>query len=94
MSLVVLNVASLSSKQSAFLFLLGTYVTLPCPVVPPATAFQLDVFLLLMQSVDLQIFLETQVKNKQPSFTPFSLFLSVLSCVVLLLLLFVFVLTL
>jgi hypothetical protein len=30
MSLIALNVALLSTKQSAFVFLLGTYVTLSC----------------------------------------------------------------
>jgi hypothetical protein len=38
----------------AFVFPLGTYLTLPYSVAPPATALQLDMFL-------LQISLETQV---------------------------------
>jgi hypothetical protein len=61
MSLVALNVGPLSSKQSVFVFLVGTYVSLPCSVAPPAIALQLDVFLQLMQFVNLQISLETQV---------------------------------
>jgi hypothetical protein len=52
-----LNVAPLSSKQPASVFLLGTYVTLPCSVAPPATILQLDVLPLQMQFVYLQIFL-------------------------------------
>jgi hypothetical protein len=44
-------------ETSAFVFLLGTYVTLPSSVVPSATALQLDVFLLQMQFVNLQILL-------------------------------------
>jgi hypothetical protein len=36
----------------------NTYKTLQCSVSPPATVLPLDVFLLLMQFVNLQIFLE------------------------------------
>jgi hypothetical protein len=61
MSLVAPSVASLPSKQSALVFLLGTYVTLPCSVAPPATALQLGVFLLQMAFVNVQASLETQV---------------------------------
>jgi hypothetical protein len=57
--LMTLDVGPLSSKQLAFMFLLGTYVALPRSVDPPATALQLEVFLLLIQCVNLQIFLET-----------------------------------
>jgi hypothetical protein len=42
-------------------FLLGTYVTLPRSLAPAATALQLDVFLLLIQFVNTQIFLITHV---------------------------------
>jgi hypothetical protein len=35
--------------------------TLPRSIIPPATALQLDMSLLLMQSVNRQIFLETPV---------------------------------
>jgi hypothetical protein len=38
-----------------------TYVTLRCPAAPSPTALQLDVFLLLMQFVNAQIFLITPV---------------------------------
>jgi hypothetical protein len=46
--------------------LLGTDITLPCSLAPPATALQLDVFLLQIQFVNLQMSLETQVKYKNP----------------------------
>jgi hypothetical protein len=62
MSFVALNIAPLSWKQSAFVFLLGTYVTLPRSVAPSATALQLDVFLLQMQFVNVQIFLITHAR--------------------------------
>jgi hypothetical protein len=58
---MTLNIASLSWKQSAFVFLLGTYVTLPRSVAPSATALQQDVYLLQMQFVNLQIFLVSRV---------------------------------
>jgi hypothetical protein len=48
-------------ETAAFVFLLGTYVTLPCSVAPPATALQLDMCLLQMQYVNLQISLEAHV---------------------------------
>jgi hypothetical protein len=44
--LVALNIAPLSSEETAFVFLLGTYVTLLCSVAPSAIALQLDAFLL------------------------------------------------
>jgi hypothetical protein len=53
-----LNVAPLSSKWSAFVFLLGTFVTSTCSLALLATAFQLDVFQRQMQFVNLQIFYE------------------------------------
>jgi hypothetical protein len=46
--------APLSSKQSAFVFLLGTYVILTRSVIPSATGLQLDMFLLQMQFTNLQ----------------------------------------
>jgi hypothetical protein len=55
--LMVLNIDHLSLKQSVFMLLLGTYITLLCLVAPLAPALQLDVFLLLMQLVNLQILL-------------------------------------
>jgi hypothetical protein len=59
--LVTLYIAPLSWKQSAFVFLLGTYVTLPLSVAPSATALQQDVYVLQMQFVNLQIFLVRRV---------------------------------
>jgi hypothetical protein len=52
-----------SWKQSAFVFLLGTYsyLTLPRSLAPSATALQLDVFLLQMPFVNLQIFLVSRI---------------------------------
>jgi hypothetical protein len=61
MALVALNIASLSWKQSPFVFPLGTYVTLPRSVAPSATALQQDVFLLQMQFLNLQIFIVSRV---------------------------------
>jgi hypothetical protein len=43
MSFVALNIAPLFWKQSAFVLLLGTYVTLPSLIAPSATALQQDV---------------------------------------------------
>jgi hypothetical protein len=60
MFIMALNVAHLSQKQDAFRTL-ETHLTLPRLVAPPATALQQDVYLLQVQSVNLQIFLETQV---------------------------------
>jgi hypothetical protein len=54
--LVTLNVAFLSSKQPASVFLLGTFATLPLSLSLPTAALQPDVFLLLIQLVNLQIF--------------------------------------
>jgi hypothetical protein len=48
-------------KQSAFVFPLGTYVTLPRSVAPSATALQQDMYLLQMQFVNLQIVLLSHV---------------------------------
>jgi hypothetical protein len=48
-------------KQLAFVFPLGTYVTLPRSVAPSATALQQDVHLLQMQFVNLQISLVSHV---------------------------------
>jgi hypothetical protein len=56
MFIMKLNVAPLSQKQPAFMFLLGAYVTLPSSVAPPTTALPLDVFLLQMQFANVQIF--------------------------------------
>jgi hypothetical protein len=53
MFILPLNVAYLSQKQLAFVFLLVTYVAFLCSGAPPATALQLDVLLLLMQLVNL-----------------------------------------
>jgi hypothetical protein len=63
MSLVALNIAPLSWKQSAFVFLLGTYtyVILPRSVAPAATTLQQDVYLLQMEFVNLRIFLVSRV---------------------------------
>jgi hypothetical protein len=61
MPLLTLNIASLSAKQWEYVFLLGTYVTLPRSVAPSSTAFQLDVFLLQAKFVNVQIFLITHV---------------------------------
>jgi hypothetical protein len=65
---VVLIIIYYSAKYSpslletlAFVFLLGTFVTLPWSVAPPDSALQLDVFLRQMRFVNLQIFLETPV---------------------------------
>jgi hypothetical protein len=58
MSLAAPNIAPLSWKQSAFVFLLGI---LTRSVAPSATALQLDVFLLEMQFVNLQIFLVSRI---------------------------------
>jgi hypothetical protein len=66
MSLVALNIAPLSWKESAFGFLLGTYVTLAISVAPSATALQQDVYLLQLQFVNLQIFLEVMFEFKKP----------------------------
>jgi hypothetical protein len=57
MCLVALNAASLSSKQLAFVLMLGTYVALPYSVGLPAVALRLDVFMLIMQLVVLLILL-------------------------------------
>jgi hypothetical protein len=54
---VALNIALLSWKQSAFVFLLGTYAILTRSDIPSATGLQLDVFRLQVQPVNLQIFL-------------------------------------
>jgi hypothetical protein len=61
LSLVALNVAPLSLKQLAFVFLPGTYVTLPRSVAPSAIALWLDVFLLQMPFINLQLSSETLV---------------------------------
>jgi hypothetical protein len=53
------NIAYFFAKQSAFVFLIGTYAPLPCSVVPPFTALHLDAFLLLLKFVNLQMFLKT-----------------------------------
>jgi hypothetical protein len=58
---VALNVAPLTSKHSAFVFLLGACGTSPRSVVPAATALQVGVLQLLMEFVNLQIFAETPV---------------------------------
>jgi hypothetical protein len=50
-------VTPLSSKQLTFMFLLRTYITVPCTVAPPATVYQL----LLMQLINLLIFIETHI---------------------------------
>jgi hypothetical protein len=63
MSLVALNMVPLSWKQSAFVFLLGTYVTLPRSVAPSATVLQLEVFLLDMQFVNILIFFSNSCLN-------------------------------
>jgi hypothetical protein len=57
MFLVTLIVAPLSSKQSAFGFLLGTIVISNFPLALLATALQLDVFRPQMQTVNLQVLL-------------------------------------
>jgi hypothetical protein len=41
---VLVNVAPLTSKYSDFVFLLGTYLTSPISVAPPATALQVVYF--------------------------------------------------
>jgi hypothetical protein len=56
MSLVALNIATLSWRQSAFVFPLGTYVILPRSVAPSAIALPLDVYLLQMQFKSKDIF--------------------------------------
>jgi hypothetical protein len=61
MSLVALDVAPLSSKQLALLFLLTTHLSSLGSVAPSATALQLDMFLVQMQFVNLQMFLITYV---------------------------------
>jgi hypothetical protein len=63
MSLVALNIAPLSWKQSAFVFLQWTYsyVTLPRSVAPSATVLQLDAYLLQIKFVNLQLFLVSGV---------------------------------
>jgi hypothetical protein len=63
MFLVAVNAAHLSSKQSAFVFLLGTYGTSSFLAAFPATALQLDVFLRKIQFVNIEIFL---VESKKP----------------------------
>jgi hypothetical protein len=55
---MAINVAP-SSRQTEFVFLLGTYTTLSRSVVRTTTALQTDVFLLVIQFVHLEIFLET-----------------------------------
>jgi hypothetical protein len=57
MPLAALNCAPLCSKQSALVFLLGTYVTLVCSVAPSVTAFHIGVFVFcfVMLSVALKI---------------------------------------
>jgi hypothetical protein len=54
MSLLALNISTLFSKQSVFVFLLGTYVNVTYHV---QLFLQLDVFLLKMQFLNVQIFL-------------------------------------
>jgi hypothetical protein len=57
MSLVAINIVSLSWKQSTFVFLPGTYFSLTYSVSSSATALQLDVFLIKTQFVTVQIIL-------------------------------------
>jgi hypothetical protein len=76
------NIAPLSSKLSAFVFLLGIYATLPCSVPPPTIALPLDVILLLMQVVNLQIFFyefmfKRKKKNQLIIYTSFVCFILV-----------------
>jgi hypothetical protein len=54
--LLAQNVAPLSSKQSAIVFLLETFVTSPGLIAPLATDIQLDVFLLHMQLITVNLF--------------------------------------
>jgi hypothetical protein len=61
MSSVALNIAPLSWKQSAFVFLLAINVILRRSIAPSATALQQDVYLLQMQFLNLQIFLVSRV---------------------------------
>jgi hypothetical protein len=49
----------LFSKQSAAMFLPGTYATLPGSFAPTVTALHLEVFLLQIRFVNMQIFLIT-----------------------------------
>jgi hypothetical protein len=60
-ALFLINVPFLSSKQSDFGFLLGTFVTSTYSLALLATAIQLDVFQLQMQLINLHIFLGTPV---------------------------------
>jgi hypothetical protein len=55
MPLVALNIALSVLETAAFVFPLGTYVTLTRSVAPSATVLQQDVFLLQMQFVVFQI---------------------------------------
>jgi hypothetical protein len=58
---MALNIAPLSWKQSAFLFLLEIYVTLTHSAAPLATVLQPDVFLLRLHFVNPQIFLVSYI---------------------------------
>jgi hypothetical protein len=50
------NCCPLSQKGTEFVFLLGTYVTLPCSVAPTATGRQQDAFLLVIEFKSRDIF--------------------------------------